>query len=73
MARRVVLTIVKIVLGIPTFKVTYNNLYCSTPACHILKTRIVTNKIYTKRLSIAIKMHSCSQYNIEKNRPISKP
>jgi len=64
MARRIVLTIAKIMLGIPTLKVTYNNLqfhiYYSTLAYHILKTRIIANKIYTRKLSTAIGIYSNS-------------
>ena len=47
-------------LGIPTPKVIYNDLYYPTPACHILKTKIITNEIYTKRLFTATKIHSYS-------------
>jgi len=64
-------------LGILTLKVTRNNLrfyiYCSTPAYYILKTGIIVNKIYTRKLSTAIGMYSSSWRDIEKNRLISKP
>ena len=60
MARRVILAIIKIMLGILTPKVIYNNLYCLIPACHILKTGIVTNEICTGRLFTATRMYSCS-------------
>ena len=41
-------------------KVTYNNFCCPIPAYHILKTGIVTNEIYIKRLSTTTRMYSCS-------------
>ena len=73
MAKRVTLTTAKIILGIPTLKVIYDDLYCSIPTCHILKTKIVANKIYIKRLSTTTKIYSCNQYNIKKNCLIFKP
>jgi len=76
MVRRIILATAKIILSIPTLKVTYNNLqfyiYCSAPAYYILKTRIVTNKIYIRKLSTATGMHSSSWRDIEKNCLISK-
>jgi hypothetical protein len=72
MARRVALTIARIMLGILTLKVIYNDLCYSTPTYYILKTGIVVNKIYTKRLFTTTRMHSYSQYNVEKNVLISK-
>ena len=60
-------------LSIPTFKIIYNNLYYSAPACYILKTKIIINKIYTKRFSTITKIYSCSWFNIKKNCPTSKP
>ena len=64
-------------LGILTLKVTHNDLqfytYYSIPVCYILKTKIIVNKICTRKLSTATKMHSSSWRNIEKNRLISKP
>ena len=77
MIRRIILATARIMLGIPTLKVTYNNLRfrtcCPTLACHILKTGIVVNKIYTRKLSTATGMHSSSWCDIEKNCLISKP
>jgi hypothetical protein len=64
MVKRVALTTAKIILGILTLKIIYNNLYYSIPACYILKTKIIANEIYTKRLSTATRMHSYSQFNI---------
>ena len=60
MARRIILTTARIIPGIPTLKVTYNNFCYSTPTYYILKTRIVINKIYTKRLSTATGMYNNS-------------
>jgi len=76
MARRIILATARIMLGIPTLKVTYNDLRfytcCSALACYILKTGIVANEIYTKKLSTATGMHSSSWRDVEKNRLISK-
>jgi len=60
MVKRIILATAKIILGIPTLKVPYNNLCCSAPAYYILKTKIIANKIYIKRLSTATRMHSNS-------------
>ena len=64
MVRRIILTIARIILGIPTLKVTYNNLrfrtYYFVPAYYILKTRIIVNKIYTRKLSTATRIYSSS-------------
>ena len=58
MVKRIVFTTARIMLGILTLKVTYNNLYCSIPAYYILKTRIIVNKIYIKRFFTATGMYS---------------
>ena len=60
MAKRVILTTAKIILGISTLKVIYNDFYYSIPAYYILKTKIIANKICTKRLSTATRMYSYS-------------
>ena len=60
MVKRVAFIITKIMLNILTPKIIYNNLYYFIFACHILKTKIITNKIYIKRLFTATRMHSCS-------------
>ena len=77
MARRIILTIARIMPGILTLKVTYNNLrfytYCSMPTYHILKTRIVANKICTRKLSTATGIYSSNWRDVEKNCLIFKP
>jgi len=77
MARRIVLTTARIIPGILTLKVTYNKFqfytYRSTRTYYILKTGIITNKIYIKRLSTATGMYSSNWCDIEKNRLIFKP
>ena len=64
MARRIILAIARITVGILTLKVTYNDLqfyrYCTMRAYHILKTGIAVNKICTRKLSTATRMHSSS-------------
>jgi len=60
MARRIILATARIILDIPTLKVTRDNLHCSTPTYYILKTRIIVNEIYTRRLSTATGMYSNS-------------
>ena len=73
MVKRIVLATARIILGILTLKVTYNNLYYFMPTCYILKTRIIANKIYTRRLSTATRMYNSSWCNVKKNCLISKP
>jgi len=64
MVRRIILATAKIMLGILTLKVTHNkfqfHIYRLTRTYYILKTRIITNKIYTRRLSTTTKMYSSS-------------
>jgi len=77
MVKRIVLAIARIMPSIPTLKVTYNEFqfhtYHPIHTCYILKTRIVINKIYTRRLSTATGIHSSSWCDVEKNCLISKP
>ena len=77
MVKRIVLTTARIILGIPTLKVTHNKFQfrtcCPVYTYYILKTRIVINEICTKRLSTATRMYSSNWCDIEKNCLISKP
>jgi hypothetical protein len=73
MAKKIVFATARIILGIPTLKVIYNDFHYSTPTYHILKTGIIINEIYTKRLFTVTEMHSCSRYNIKKNLLTFKP
>jgi len=62
MAKKIILATARIMLGILTLKITHNKFQFRTyhPArtCYILKTRIIINKIYTRRLSTATRIHS---------------
>ena len=60
MVKRIIFTTAKIMLGILTLKITYNNFRYFIPAYYILKTRIIVNKIYTRRLSTAIRIYNNS-------------
>jgi len=72
MVRRIILTIARIMLGIPTLKVTCDDLRCFIPACYILKTKIIANEIYIRRLFTATGMYSSNWCDVEKNCLISR-